>query len=91
MGATISDPNSSVGNGIGGASNDICSVMGVSKAIINHVLFCHQEDANWPFGTDKEVQTKFKEILETDKYDEMLKCLKKKGERLEKDNTDKSW
>ena len=26
----------------------VLSSMGVSKAILNYVIFCHQEDSNWP-------------------------------------------
>lgn len=64
--------------------------MGVSKAIINYVLFCHQEEANWPFGTDKEVQDKFAEIFETEKYDKVLDKIQKIRERQESVNKNKS-
>jgi len=37
--------------------------MGVSKAIINNVLFCHQEDSCWPLDEGKKVKTKFDAIF----------------------------
>lgn len=65
--------------------------MGVSKAIINHVLFCHQEEANWPFGTDKEVRDKFAEIFETKKYNGVLKKMKDIRDRHQSVIQEKSW
>ncbi|CAD7012324.1 unnamed protein product [Ceratitis capitata] len=38
--------------------------MGVSKAIINNVLFCHQEDSNWPLDESKKLKDKFDAIFE---------------------------
>ena len=29
-------------------NHHVLSSLGVSKAILNYVLFCHQEDSNWP-------------------------------------------
>lgn len=89
IGATISDENTSIGKRIEDAS-DICSIMGVSKAIMKHVLFCHQEEANWPFGTDNEVRGKFNEIFETDKYNKVLKKIHAIRERHASVNQEKS-
>lgn len=54
------------------ATDDMCTVMGVSKAILSHVLFCHQEEANWPLGTDLELMTKFDQIFGTSNYNDAL-------------------
>ncbi|XP_055313426.1 DNA repair protein RAD50-like [Sitodiplosis mosellana] len=54
------------------ATEDMCTAIGVSKAIINNVLFCHQEDANWPLATDQEVMTRFDQIFGTTEYNNAL-------------------
>lgn len=35
---------------------EMCQAMGVSRGIINNVIFCHQEDNNWPLEADKKVK-----------------------------------
>lgn len=54
------------------ATSDMCTAIGVSKAIINHVLFCHQEDSDWPLRTDKEVMDIFDKIFGTTEYNNAL-------------------
>lgn len=54
------------------ATSDMCTAVGVSKAIINHVLFCHQEDSDWPLRTDKEVMDIFDKIFGTTEYNNAL-------------------
>ncbi|KAG7166953.1 DNA repair protein RAD50-like 1 [Homarus americanus] len=48
------------------------AALGVSKAILNNVIFCHQEDSNWPLDEGKKVKDKFDEIFNATKY---IKCL----------------
>lgn len=50
------------------ATNEMVVAIGVPKAIINHVLFCHQEESSWPLGTDSEVMKIFDEIFGTTEY-----------------------
>ena len=52
-------------------------LMGVSKAILQLVIFCHQEDSNWPLtGTDKELKTRFDLIFAADRYRKALAEIK---------------
>ena len=51
-------------------------LLGVSKAILEHVIFCHQEDSNWPLGTPSEVKKKFDEIFAATRYVAALDKLK---------------
>ncbi|XP_033211582.1 DNA repair protein RAD50 [Belonocnema kinseyi] len=46
--------------------------MGVSKPILNYVLFCHQEELNWPFEDGKKLKEKFDEIFGTTKFNKAL-------------------
>ena len=46
--------------------------LGVSKPILNYVIFCHQEDSNWPLEEGKKVKDKFDEIFDSQKYKNCL-------------------
>ncbi|XP_058812311.1 DNA repair protein RAD50 [Topomyia yanbarensis] len=56
-------------------NNDMCDAMGVSKAIINDVIFCHQEDSNWPLEEPKELKKKFDAIFGTTEYNRVIEKL----------------
>lgn len=72
------------------ATDIMCGVMGVSKAIINYVLFCHQEESDWPLGTDQEVMSRFDKIFGTTEYNSALEKIRKKRKDLENEVKDKS-
>ncbi|KAK9955837.1 hypothetical protein ABG768_015687 [Culter alburnus] len=42
---------------------EMISSLGVSKAVISHVIFCHQEESNWPLSEGKALKQKFDEIF----------------------------
>ena len=46
--------------------------MGVSKAILNYVIFCHQEESNWPLEDGKKLKDKFDEIFDTSLYNKAM-------------------
>lgn len=55
--------------------------LGVSKAILDNVVFCHQEDSLWPMGEPATLKKKFDEIFEAQKYTKAIdniKVLRKK-------------
>lgn len=72
------------------ATEEMCTAIGVSKAIINNVLFCHQEDANWPLGTDQEVMTRFDQIFGTTEYNNALDKMRAMRKKHDIDIKDKS-
>lgn len=72
------------------ATEIMCGVMGVSKAIINYVLFCHQEESDWPLWADQEVMNRFDKIFGTTEYNTALEKLRKKRKELENEVKDKS-
>lgn len=52
-------------------------LMGVSKPILELVIFCHQEDSNWPLtGTDAELKKNFDLIFSADRYQKALEEIK---------------
>uniref|UniRef100_U5EL78 DNA repair protein RAD50 n=1 Tax=Corethrella appendiculata TaxID=1370023 RepID=U5EL78_9DIPT len=58
---------------------EMCEAMGVSKAIINNVIFCHQEDSNWPLDEGKKLKEKFDAIFGTTEYNKVIDRLIKMG------------
>ena len=50
--------------------------LGVSRPILNYVIFCHQEDSNWPLEEGSKVKDKFDEIFNSAKYQKCLKNIK---------------
>ncbi|TGJ85129.1 hypothetical protein E0Z10_g3646 [Xylaria hypoxylon] len=66
----------------------ISDTLGVSPAILDAVIFCHQEESLWPMSEPAALKKRFDEIFEAMKYTkaiENLKVLRKKqGEKLAK-------
>ena len=50
--------------------------LGVSKAVLDNVIFCHQEESLWPLGEPKKVKEKFDEIFEALKYTRAIENIK---------------
>lgn len=46
--------------------------MGVSRAIINNVVFCHQEESSWPLEEQKKLKEKFDAIFGTTEYNKAI-------------------
>lgn len=43
---------------------EIPQLLGVSKAVLENVIFCHQEDSYWPFSEPSNLKKKFDDIFE---------------------------
>lgn len=52
-------------------------MMGVSKAILENVVFVHQEESNWPLGESANLKKKFDEIFSATKYTKALEHINK--------------
>jgi len=48
----------------------------VSKAVLDNVIFCHQEESLWPLGEAKHLKIKFDEIFEALKYTKAIENIK---------------
>lgn len=57
--------------------NEMCLVLGVSKPVLNNVIFCHQEDSNWPLDEAKKLKEKFDDIFDATKYNKCLETINK--------------
>ena len=43
---------------------EIPQLLGVSKAVLENVIFCHQEDSYWPLAEPSTLKKKFDDIFE---------------------------
>ncbi|KAF2128072.1 DNA repair protein rad50 [Dothidotthia symphoricarpi CBS 119687] len=50
--------------------------LGVSKAILENVIFCHQEDSLWPMSDPASLKKKFDDIFEAMKYTKAIENIK---------------
>ena len=50
--------------------------LGVSKSILDNVIFCHQEESMWPLSEPGNLKKKFDEIFEASKYTKAIDNLK---------------
>ncbi|ORM41773.1 DNA repair protein RAD50 [Babesia sp. Xinjiang] len=53
------------------------AMMGLSKAIIDSVILCHQDESNWALDDIAKVKAKFDDLLETSRYTKALSALNK--------------
>ena len=54
----------------------IPTLLGVSKAILDHVLFCHQEDSSWPLAEASVLKKRFDEIFDSTRYSKAIAIFK---------------
>ncbi|PSC68536.1 DNA repair RAD50 [Micractinium conductrix] len=52
-------------------------LMGVSKAVLENVIFVHQEESNWPLDEGQVLKKKFDDIFAATKYTKALEVLRK--------------
>ena len=51
--------------------------LGVTKAVLDNVIFVHQEESNWPLGELKTVKAKFEAIFESSRYVKAMETIRK--------------
>lgn len=56
--------------------SEIPGFLGVSKAILENVIFCHQEDSLWPLSEPAALKKKFDDIFASTRYTKVLDNLK---------------
>lgn len=52
-------------------------LMGVSSAILENVVFCHQEDSCWPLSEGAQLKKRFDDIFESTRYSKALEAIQK--------------
>lgn len=67
-------------------TSECCQLMNVSPAVLNNVIFCHQENSAWPLDEGKKLKEKFDEIFDAERYkncvDAFRQLIKSKQEKL---------
>lgn len=51
-------------------------LLGVSRAVLDNVIFCHQEDSNWPLSDASTLKKKFDDIFDATRYTKALDNIK---------------
>ena len=51
-------------------------LLGVSRAILENVIFCHQEEASWPLAEPAALKKKFDDIFEAVRYTKALDAVR---------------
>eukprot|EP00954_Amorphochlora_amoebiformis_P025217 1371598-Amorphochlora_amoeboformis.AAC.1 len=63
-------------------------LMGVSRAVLENVIFCHQEDSNWPLSDSRSLKKKFDDIFAATRWtqaqDEIYKIRRQKASEVRK-------
>nr|XP_012218827.1 PREDICTED: DNA repair protein RAD50-like [Linepithema humile] len=75
----------SVINRCADVDTELCVALGVSKSILNYVIFCHQDEFNWPFDQGKVLKERFDEIFDSGKYNKALENISKLYKNLQSD------
>eukprot|EP00112_Aurelia_sp_Birch-Aquarium-sp1_P008322 Seg1913.8 transcript_id=Seg1913.8/GoldUCD/mRNA.D3Y31 product="DNA repair protein RAD50" protein_id=Seg1913.8/GoldUCD/D3Y31 len=57
-------------------NREMITRLGVSKAVLENVIFCHQEEANWPLGEGKFLKQKFDDIFAATRYIKALESIR---------------
>ncbi|KAM0673337.1 DNA repair protein rad50 [Gurleya vavrai] len=68
--------NVSISNKCVNIENEIQHHLGVSSAILQNVIFCHQEESNWILSEPGNVKKRLDDIFATSKYSKALDCIK---------------
>lgn len=57
--------------------SEMITSLGVSKAVLENVIFCHQEDSNWPLHEAKSVKQRFDDLFASSRYVKALDAIRK--------------
>eukprot|EP00941_MAST-03F_sp_MAST-3F-sp1_P000454 g454.t1 len=60
-------------------------LLGVSKAVLDNVIFCHQEESNWPLKEGSDLKKRFDDIFESSRYTKALKAIREEQKKQKND------
>uniref|UniRef100_A0AC35UA19 AAA_23 domain-containing protein n=1 Tax=Rhabditophanes sp. KR3021 TaxID=114890 RepID=A0AC35UA19_9BILA len=84
---TLADENDevrSINSKVTDCNREVLKHLGVTKAMLDNVIFCHQEDSNWPLSEPKQLKLKFDELFEVTKYVKAMEHIKKLQSEMKK-------
>lgn len=50
----------------------IPQLLGISKAVLENIVFCHQDESLWPFSDSSNLKAIFDEMFETRRYTKII-------------------
>ncbi|BHF60988.1 DNA repair protein rad50 [Sparganum proliferum] len=71
----------------GELDREMSTSLGASKAVFENVIFCHQEESNWPLLEAKSVKQRFDDLFASSRYVKALDAIRKT--RLEQEGNAK--
>ncbi|KAL4469332.1 hypothetical protein ABPG72_005968 [Tetrahymena utriculariae] len=60
-------------------------LLGVSKAVFENVIFCHQDESLWPFGDSATLKSIFDELFDTKQFTKLQEALHKQQKEIKKE------
>jgi len=66
----------SISNRVAELDSIVPQYMGVSTAVLDNVIFCHQDESLWPMSDSSTLKKKFDEIFEAQKYTKAIANIK---------------
>ncbi|EAR83969.1 DNA repair protein RAD50, putative (macronuclear) [Tetrahymena thermophila SB210] len=60
-------------------------LLGVSKAVFENVIFCHQDESLWPFGDSATLKSIFDELFDTKQFTKLQETLHKQQKEIKKE------
>eukprot|EP00108_Taenia_solium_P010754 TsM_000261600 transcript=TsM_000261600 gene=TsM_000261600 len=60
-----------------GIDKEMMTSLGTSKAVFDNVIFCHQEESNWPLHEAKAVKERFDDLFASSRYVKALDTIRK--------------
>lgn len=80
MNSVIKREDKSIDQKCADINSEVIELIGVSRALLNNVIFCHQEETNWPLSEGKVLKEKFDDIFGSIGYVKVLEKIKKTRE-----------
>lgn len=79
------DKKDSITNRCANVDMEVSIALGVSKSILHYVIFCHQDELNWPFDEGKKLKERFDEIFDSTRFNKALESISKLQKELQAD------
>lgn len=73
----VNGEKKSIGSKCAEIDREMITSLGVSKPVLENVIFCHQEDSNWPLSEGKALKEKFDAIFASTRYVKALETIRK--------------
>lgn len=73
----------------GEIDREMLTSLGACKAVFDNVIFCHQEESNWPLHEAKAVKERFDDLFASSRYVKALDAIRKS--RLEEETNAKIY